>query len=112
MNGCINVAEAPEFMVSRRPPNTLEKARSGSISRPNSPLENTPHKARVEGDGAMPAARTFIDVPAERGGSTKHDSGKDLQMQPGEPFPAVIEERGSCRADEIGHPQRDRKRVV
>ena len=32
--------------MSRRPPNTLEKARSGSISRPSSPLENTPHKTR------------------------------------------------------------------
>ena len=45
MNGCINVAEAPEFMVSRRPPNTVETANSALIPGPNSPLENTPHKA-------------------------------------------------------------------
>ena len=43
MNGCINVAEAPEFMVSRRPPNTVETAHSASIPGPNSPLENTLH---------------------------------------------------------------------
>src|ERR1051326_4621129 len=43
MNGCINVAEAPEFMVSRRLPNTVETAQSASIPEPNSPLENTPH---------------------------------------------------------------------
>src|SRR6516225_3237217 len=44
MNGCINVAEAREFMVSRRPPNTVETAHSASIPKPNSPLENTLHK--------------------------------------------------------------------
>ena len=43
MNGCLNVAEPPDFMVSRRPPNTVERAHSASIPGPNSPLENTPH---------------------------------------------------------------------
>src|SRR5437868_15341636 len=45
MDGRINVADAPEFMVSRRPPNTVERAHPESIPGPNSPLENTPHKA-------------------------------------------------------------------
>ena len=38
-------------MVTRRPPHTLEKAHSASSPGPNSPLENTPHKA---GNGEHP----------------------------------------------------------
>ena len=45
MIGRINVAEGPEFMVSRCPPNPVEKAKLAWIPRPNSPFENTPHKA-------------------------------------------------------------------
>ena len=45
MDGRINVAEAPETMVSRRPPNSVEKANPAWMPRPNSPLENTPHNA-------------------------------------------------------------------
>ena len=41
MNGCTNVAEAPEFMVSRRQPNPAEKANRASIPGPKSPLANT-----------------------------------------------------------------------
>ena len=106
MDGRINVAEAPEFMVSRRPPNPVEKANPAWIPGPNSPLENTPHKAGVEGDGAMSALRTLIDVPAERCGAAAHDGGEDLQVQPGKPFPAAIQKSVSSRADEVGHLQR------
>jgi hypothetical protein len=45
MDGRINVAEAPEIMVSCRPPNPFEKANPARMPRPNSPLENTPHNA-------------------------------------------------------------------
>src|SRR5215469_10667040 len=46
MDGRINIAEAPEIMVSRRSPNPLEKANPAWMPRPNSPLENAPHNAR------------------------------------------------------------------
>jgi hypothetical protein len=45
MIGRINVAEGPEFMVSPCPPSPVEEAKLAWIPRPNSPLENTPHKA-------------------------------------------------------------------
>jgi len=51
MDGRINVAKALEIMVSRRRSNPVEKANPASIPRPNSPLENTPHKA---GNGDLP----------------------------------------------------------
>src|SRR5712692_7521665 len=45
MNGRINVAKAPGFMVSRRPPNPVRKARPAQILARYSPLGKTPHKA-------------------------------------------------------------------
>src|SRR5664279_1635495 len=51
MDGRINVAKAPELMVSRRRPSPVEKANPASIPGPNSPLENTLHKA---GNGEIP----------------------------------------------------------
>jgi hypothetical protein len=54
----------------------------------------------------MPAARTLIDVPTERGRSAGDDGGQDLQVQPSEPVPAVLEERGSRSVDQVGHLER------
>jgi hypothetical protein len=51
MDDRINVTQAPEFMVSRCRPILSEKANPESIPGPNSPLENTPHKAR---NGELP----------------------------------------------------------
>jgi hypothetical protein len=62
--------------------------------------------AGVERDGAMPATGTLIHMGAERGGSTAQDGGEHLQMQPGEPFPAALEEGVSRGADHIGHLDR------
>src|SRR5260370_30507612 len=45
MNGRINVAKAPGFMVSRRPPNPVRKARPAQILARYSPLGKTPHNA-------------------------------------------------------------------
>ena len=53
MDGRINVAKAPEIMVSHRPPNPVEKANTAWIPRANSPLENTPHNAEDFKQGAI-----------------------------------------------------------
>ena len=69
----------------------------------HSPLEKTPHKARVERDGALSASRTLVHVSAERTGPAEQDGGEDFQMQPGEPFPAARKEPLRCGADHIAH---------
>jgi hypothetical protein len=51
MDGRINIAKTPELMVSRSRPSPVEKANPASVPGPNSPLENTPHKA---GNGDHP----------------------------------------------------------
>ena len=54
----------------------------------------------------MPAVGALVDVTAERRGAAADDGGQDLQVQPGEPFPAALIERGSGCADQVGHLQR------
>jgi hypothetical protein len=54
----------------------------------------------------MPAAGALVDVTAEHGGAAGDDGGQDLQMQPGEPFPAALEKRSTGCADQVGHLQR------
>ena len=73
MNGRINVAEAPEFRVSRRRPILSGKANPESVLPLHSPLENTPHKARVVGDEAMRALVAFLDVAAQSGSAAGAD---------------------------------------
>ncbi|MCU1337364.1 MAG: hypothetical protein JWO19_2945 [Bryobacterales bacterium] len=64
MDGRINVAKAPEFMVSRSRPILSEKANPESIPALHSPLENTPHKTRVIRDGAMSALIALVQMAA------------------------------------------------
>ena len=51
----------------------------------------------------MSAARTLILVAAESGSSAGQDRVEDLQVQPGEPLSAALEERVRRRAQDIGH---------
>src|SRR6266540_2161031 len=90
MDGRINVAEAPGFMVSRRPANPVRKGPSSSIPGPNSPLENTPHNARVVSVTFVAALVALLEMPAERRGAAEFDGtqytllphGQSLGMRP------------------------------
>ena len=103
MDGCINVAEAPELMVSRRPPNPVEKANPAWIQRPNSPLENTPHKAGVIGDGLMSALGALVAMAAQGGGAAARNGVQHFDMRPVQPAPALFDEAGAARANNISH---------
>lgn len=65
-----------------------------------------PVSARVVGDGATSAARTLIEMTAERGGAAALDGVQDLEVLAGNPLPTVLDESRSRPADEIGHLQR------
>jgi hypothetical protein len=54
----------------------------------------------------MPATRTFIDMAAERGGAAALDRRQHLQVQSCQPAAAVLDERGTCGPDKIGHLER------
>ena len=93
-------------MVSRPPPNPVRKGRPAQIPAFHSPLEKTPHNARVVGDGAMSTASAFIDMPAERGGATPRNGQEHFDVLPGDPLTALFDECASRSADQIGHLQR------
>jgi len=104
MDGRINVAEAHEIMVSRRPPNPVEKANPAWTPRPNSPLENTPHNARVIRDvGAIAASGTTVDVTAERSRTAMLDGVKDSQMLIGQPRTVVLDEGFPELSNDVRH---------
>jgi len=57
----------------------------------------------VVGDGAMSAARAFIEMPAERGGTTPGNGQEHFDVLPGDPLTASFDECVSRSADQIGH---------
>ena len=69
-------------------------------------LRAMPISARVEGDGTMPAAGTFIEMTAENGGATPRDGQQHFDMLPADPLTASFDECASRSADQIGHLQR------
>ena len=93
-------------MVSRDSPNSVGKALSEQVPAQYSPLEKTPHKAAVVGDGGtMSTAATFIDMCAEGGGATARNGQQDFAVSPADPVAAALEKSGSGRADQVGHLQ-------
>jgi hypothetical protein len=91
-------------MVSRRPPNPVRKARPAQILARHSPLEKTPHKAAVVGDGRTVAAvGALIEMPAQGSGATAHDGSQHFDVLPGDPPAASFDEGASCGANQIGH---------
>src|SRR5579862_2577245 len=93
-------------MVSRRRPILFEKPALLRIPSSRSPLGKSPHKTRIERDGAITATRALIQVTTERGGAAALNGGQYFQMQPVKPGAASIDEALSCGADHVGHLQR------
>src|SRR6266699_4730530 len=69
-------------------------------------LRAVPISTRVVGDGAMSAARAFIEMSAEHGGATPRDGQQHFGMLPGDPLTASFDEGVPRSADEIGHLER------
>jgi hypothetical protein len=51
----------------------------------------------------MSTAGAFIEMSAERGGTTPHHGQEHLDVLPGDPFAASFDECVSRSADQIGH---------
>ena len=60
-------------MVSRRPPNPVEQANPAWTPTPNSPLEKTPHNARVVCVAFVAALVTLFEMAAECRGTATFD---------------------------------------
>ena len=91
-------------MVSRGSLNSLRKAVPAQIPVPYSPLEKTPHKAAVVGDGGtMSAASALIDMATEGSSATTRDGPQDLEVSPTEPRTVALNKVCSCAANDVGH---------
>ena len=93
-------------MVSRRPPNPVRKAHTAQIPARYSPLEKTPHKARVIGDGSLSATVTLFDVSTEGGGTASGNGTQDFEMQTSYPAAMPFYESCAIGPNNVGHLQR------
>jgi hypothetical protein len=69
-------------MVSCCGPACVQTPAKSSVGDSHSPLEITPHKARVVRDGLMSAAVTLVPVSAERGRAAALDGSEHFQLWP------------------------------
>ena len=60
----------------------------------------------IERDGAMSAASAFIEMPAERGGTTPCNGQEHFDVFPGNPLTASFDESVTRSLNQIGHLQR------
>src|SRR5262245_58919405 len=93
-------------MVSRALPILSENCSSAPIAAYHSPLEKTPHKARVEGVAEiLTASGTVIAMDAERCRAAALDSPDDLQLRPGNARTAAVDKAVDPGAKDVGHFQ-------
>jgi hypothetical protein len=85
-------------MVSRRPPNPVRKAHIAQIPARYSPLEKTPHNARVVGDGAIAATQASIAMAAQGSGAAALNGSKGFELLIAEARSIPIQEAIAVRA--------------
>src|SRR6202166_5457353 len=93
----MHIARREKLLATRRKP---------AVASTGLTLRAVPVAARVVGDGAMSAAGAFIEMSAERGGTTPGNSQEHFDVFPGDPLTASLDECVSRCADQIGHLQR------
>jgi len=72
----------------------------------HSPLEETPHKAGVEGETEIVSAtRAAVAVFAERGGTAALDGPHHLVLRPGEAGMAALDKTPAPGTQDVGHFQ-------
>src|SRR5258708_6846370 len=92
----MDVARREKFSLTRgNPPFTCARLT----------LRAVPVPAGVVRDGAMSAARAFIEMAAECGGATPCNGQQHFHMLPTDPLTVSFDECVARDADEIGHFQ-------
>jgi len=103
MDGRINIAKTPELMVSRSRPSPVEKANPASVPGPNSPLENTPHKAGIVGHHLVGATITLLDMSAQSGRTAGADVAESFPLLWGDGVPPSFKKSLSKFTEDIGY---------
>ena len=92
----VNVARWQQFLTARFDP---------TVPSVGLAFWAVPVSAGVVGDGAIPAAGTFIQMTAECSRAAALDGCQNFEMLASEPLAAAFDELLSRGADEIGHLQ-------
>src|SRR5262245_12052509 len=93
----MHIADRQQFGAARLQP---------AVARVALALGTVPVAARVVGEEAFSAPRTFIDVSAESGGPAIQNSVERLPVLAVETHPGTIDECVSGGTDYVGHLQR------
>ena len=71
----------------------------------HSPLEKTPHKARVVGDGLISAPLASVAMPAEGSGAAALNGPKGFELLKAKARPIPIQEAITMRTQNVGTPR-------
>jgi hypothetical protein len=69
----------------------------------NSPKQNSPHKARVIGDGLTAASRTPVQVTSQSCRAAVPDGAQHFQLRPCQMAPVSVDEAVARRTNDVGH---------
>jgi len=92
----VNIGRGQQFFTARLDP---------TVAGVGLTLRTVPVAARVVRDGAIPAAGTLIQMPAESSRAATFDGCQDLTVLAGKPVTAAFDESLPRDTDEIGHLQ-------
>ena len=88
------IADGQEFVLPGHEP---------LLARTRQTLRAMPVSARVEGDGAMPASDTAIEMTAQRGRTAARDGAEHAQVLRGQPGPVFLDEARRVLSNDVGH---------
>ena len=71
----------------------------------HSPLEKTPHKTTIKGEGPIAAARTLVAMSAQCRGAAACDGQEHFAMAPVNPAATGADKAITLCANDIGHLQ-------
>jgi hypothetical protein len=90
-------------MVSCCGPACVQTPAKSSVGDSHSPLEITPHKTGVIGDGLVTALGTSIDMTAQRSSAATLNGPKSLELLKVEAPSIQVQEAVTLHAEDIGH---------
>src|SRR5215469_15363416 len=90
-------------MVSCGSPNPVRKALSAQFPAHYSPLEKTPHNARVVGDGLIIAARALVAMSTQGRGAAALNGTKGFELLKVEARSIPIQKAIALRTQNVGH---------
>jgi hypothetical protein len=81
----------------------FKRSATSSVGESHSPLEITPHKAGVVGDGLITASSALIAMSTQRRCSAACNSVEHFELRPSQRCAVAFDESGSCLVNDVSH---------